>query len=117
MKTKTYDCARLPQFDLVRESEEIRRTGALYLLQMKAIAIDSVVENTTNIVKTSIKMIKSGLMNRLDTAGKDFSAVPGLLELFQEDSLALNPFSGLTDEQQQNKYFKEKLNLVVSISG
>ena len=53
-------------------------------------------------------------MNRLDSAGIDFSSVPGLPELFQEDSLAMNHFSGIVNEEQQNNYFKDHLNLVVS---
>lgn len=94
----TYEFAPLPLFDFQRESEEIRRTGALHLLRMKdkdrvaQAGIDSFVENTTSIVRTSVQILKSGLMNRLDTAGIDFRAVPGLPELFQEDSLALNSF-------------------------
>ena len=116
----TYDFAPLPPFDFKRESEEIRRTGALHLLRMKdkdrvsQAGIDSFVENTTSIVRTSVELLKSGLMNRLDTAGIDFSAVPGPPELFQEDSLALNPFPGLRNENEQTKYFKDHLNLVVS---
>ena len=116
----TYDFAPLPPFDFQRESEKIRRTGALHLLRMKdkdrvsQAGIDSFVENTTSIVRTSVQILKLGLMNKLDTAGIDFRAVPGLPELFQEDSLALNPFSGLRKENEQNKYFKDHFNLVVS---
>lgn len=116
----TYDFAPLPQFDFQRESEEIRRTGALHLLRMKdkdrvsQAGIDSFVVNTTSVVRTSVEILKSGLMNRLDSAGIDFSAVPGLPELFQEDSLALNPFSGLRNENEQHNYFKDHFNLVVS---
>ena len=101
------DAAPLPRFDFEQESEEIRRTSALHLLKMKdrdrasQTAIDSFVDNTTSIVRTSIDLLKRGLMNRLDTAGIDFSAVPGLPELFQENSLAMNPFSGLREEAQQ----------------
>ena len=115
-----YDVTSSPPDDLVRESEEIRRNGALYLLKMKdrdrasQTAIDSFVENTTSIVRKSMEILKSGLINRLDTAGIDFRAVPGLTELFKEDSLAMNPFSGLNGEKQQNEYFKDHLNLVVS---
>lgn len=53
-------------------------------------------------------------MSRLDTARIDFTAVPGLSELFQEDSLALNLFSCLRNENEETKYFKGHLNLVVS---
>ena len=117
---ETYDSTSLPQFDFHREAEEIRRAGALYVLKMKhkdrasQTAVNSFIENTTGIVRTSIDILKAGLMNRLDTAGIDFNAVPGLPELFKEDSLARNPFSGLLNEHQQNNYFKDHFNLVVS---
>lgn len=116
----TNDDYSLPQFDFQRESEEILRTSALYLLRMKdkdrasQTVIDSFVENTTSIVRTSMEILKSGLMNRLETAGIDFGAVPGLRERFQEDSLAMNPFSFLKDEHQQNQYFNDHMNLVAS---
>lgn len=106
------DFAPLPPIDFQRESEEIRRTGALHLLRMKdkdrvsQAGIDSFVKNTTSIVRTSVEILKSGLMNRLDTAGKDFSAVPGLPEHFQDDSLALNPFSGLANEMGRTNSLK-----------
>lgn len=114
------DAAPLPRFDFEQESEEIRRTSALHLLKMKdrdrasQTAIDSFVDNTTSIVRTSIDLLKRGLMNRLDTAGIDFNTVPGLPELFQENSLAMNPFSGLREEAQQCQYYKDHFNLVVS---
>lgn len=63
--------------------------------RVSQIAIDSFVDNATSIVRTSMDVLKWGLMNRLDTAGINFNAVPGLPELFQEDSLAMNSFSGL----------------------
>ena len=114
------DANHLPQFDFLQASEEIRRTSALHWLKMKdrdrvtQTAIDSLVDNTTSIVRTSMDVLKRGLMNRLDTAGIDFNAVPGLPELFQEDSLALNPFSGSREEAQQCQYYKDHFNLVVS---
>ena len=76
--------------------------------------IDSFVKNTTSIVRTTVEILKSVLMNRLDSAGKDFSAVPGLPEHFQDDSLALNPFSGLAKRNGKNEFFKDHSNLVVS---
>ena len=102
----------MPPIDFQRESEEIRRTGALHLLRMKdkdrvsQAGIDSFVKNTTSIVRTSVEILKSGLMNRLDTAGKDCSAVPGLPEHLLDDSLALNPFSGLANEMGRTNSLK-----------
>jgi hypothetical protein len=58
------DAAPLPRFDFEQESEEIRRTSALHLLKMKdrdrvsQTAIDSFVDNTTSIVRTSMDLLK-----------------------------------------------------------
>ena len=119
--SETYDSISFPQFDFYQEAEEIGRSGALYLLKMKhkdrarQMAVNLFIKNTTGILRTSIYILKAGLMNRLDMAGIDFNAISGLPELFQEDSLAKNPFSGMLDEQfKQNNYFRDHFNLVVS---
>lgn len=122
-ETHMYDLTSLPQFDFQRETEEIRRTGALHLLRMKyqdrasQKAVDSFVESTTSIVRTSMEILKAGLMNRLDTAGIDFNAVPGLPGLFKEDILAMNPFSGIRKENEQHKYYKDNLGLLVGFTS
>lgn len=61
------DFAPLPPIDFQRESEEIRRTGALHLLRMKdkdrvsQAGIDSFVENTISIVRTSVEILNRDL--------------------------------------------------------
>ena len=40
--------------------------------------------------------------------------MPGLKEIFEQDSLAMNPFNGLENEKQQSKFCKENFKLVVS---
>ena len=107
-----------PQFDFYQEAEEIGRSGTLYLLKMKhkdrarQTDVNLLIENTTGILRTSIYILKAGLMNRLDMAGIDFNAISGLPELFQEDSLAKNPFSGMLDEQfKQNNHLGITLTL------
>ena len=108
------------QFDLKKTPEEVQSKAALYLLKLKdkdrvpQTVINSIVENTTDIVRTNMEVLKFGLAARLDTAGIDFNAVPGIAELFHEDSITMNPFSGLTNENQQHQYYKNNLNLVVS---
>ena len=108
------------QFDLQKTPEEVQRNAALYLLKLKdkdrvpQTVINSIVENTTDIVRTNMEVLKFGLAARLDTAGIDFNAVPGIAELFHEDSITMNPFSGLTNKNQQHQYYKNNLNLVVS---
>lgn len=58
------DAAPLPRFDFEQESEEIRRMSTLHLLKMKdrdrvsQTAIDSFVDNTTSIVRTSMDLLK-----------------------------------------------------------
>ncbi len=110
------------QFDVQKTSEEVQRAAALYLLKLKdrdrvpQTVINSIVENTTDIVRTNMDVLKSRLTAQLDTAGIDFNAVPGIAELFHEDSITMNPFSGLANENQQHQYYKDNLNLVVSTS-
>ena len=48
-------------------------------------ALDDVVEGSTSLVRNTVELIKLGVQNRLDSAGIDFKAVPGLSELFAED--------------------------------
>ena len=111
---------RAETIDLQKTPEEVQRNAALYLLKLKdkdrlpQTVINSIVENTTDIVRTNMEVLKFGLAARLDTAGIDFNAVPGIAELFHEDSITMNPFSGLTNENQQHQYYKNNLNLVVS---
>jgi hypothetical protein len=110
------------QFDLQKTSEEVQRAAALYLLKLKdrdrvpQTVINSIVENTTDIVRINMEVLKSRLTAQLDTAGIDFNAVPGIAELFHEDSITMNPFSGLANENQQHQYYKDNLSLVVSTS-
>ena len=62
------DFAPLTTIDFQRESEEIRCTGALHLLKMKdkdrvsQAGIDSFVENTISIVRTSVEILELGLI-------------------------------------------------------
>ena len=62
------DFAPLTTIDFQRESEEIRCTGALHLLKMKdkdrvsQAGINSFVENTISIVRTSVEILELGLI-------------------------------------------------------
>jgi hypothetical protein len=77
--------------------------------------VDTVVKNTTSIVQKSINLLRENLWNRLDTAGVDFRAVPGLQEFFCElDSIITNPFLGVETKSQQDSVFKDLFGLVVS---
>ena len=113
----------LQQFDLLNE-DTVRRLNEAYLLGTKEEhkltqkTVDTVVSNTTTIVQNSIELLRNKLWSRLDSAGVDFRAVPGLHEFFEElcteDSVINNPFLGMETKSQQNAAFKELFDLVVS---
>lgn len=69
------------EFNLAREEAEIRKTSALCLLQFKEkgrvpqTVVDLLVETTTQTVRTSINVLKSGIVNKFHAAGIDFEAV------------------------------------------
>jgi hypothetical protein len=101
--------------------DDFKKQNALFLLKTKEIhnltriATDSVVSDTTYIVRNSIELLKMGVANRLDSAGIRFDAVPGLEDLFKDDSPVNNPFSGLQGKRKQTNYYRENFGLVVSV--
>ncbi|XP_068707636.1 uncharacterized protein [Montipora foliosa] len=113
-----YDLDTGGDFDLNQETEQTRKANALCLLSFKErgrvpqTVVDSFVESSTQIARNSINMLKSGLISRLNTAGIQFSAVPGLRQLFGESNLSMDPFSGINRESLQYGYYKEHFHLV-----
>jgi hypothetical protein len=103
------------------QNVDLLKQNALFLLKTKEIyslsqtATDSVISDTTNIVKNTIDLLRMGVANRLDSAGIQFCAVPGLQELFEDDNPLSKPFDGLRGKTQQIRYFKENFGLVVSL--
>lgn len=85
--------------------DTVRRLNASYLLGTKEThkltqrTLDCIVKNTTSIVQNSIDLLRGNLVSRLDSAGVDFKAVPGLHEFFvelaNENSVITNPFLGM----------------------
>ena len=67
------------------------------------------------LVKNTVELLRMGVQNRLDSAGLRFDAVPGLTELFNDEHVISNPFRHVNTDDKQSAYFKENLNLVVSI--
>lgn len=72
-------------------------------------------KNCTEIVQDAANVIKIGVINHLNASGVDFQAIPGLKDLFGDDSSACNPFHGLENERQQHNYYLQNLSLVVSL--
>ena len=75
---------------------------------------NNIVEDSTELVRGTVKAIKGGLQDCLENGGIDFGAVPGLNELFEEENLISNPFEHVSTKYQQNAYFQEHFGLVVS---
>ena len=77
--------------DLKTDLKQTKTLNAFYLLRSKEAqsltqkALDDVVEGSTSLVRNTVELIKLGVQNRLDSAGIDFKAVPGLSELCAED--------------------------------
>ena len=104
--------------------EAATRLNASYLLNLKEThkltqrTVDDIVVGTTRVVQNSMELLKRKLSARLDTAGVDFAAVPGLQELFDglhnEDNVVTIPFLGMETKALQDKAFKELFGLVVS---
>ena len=56
--------------------------------------------------------LKAIVRAKLATAGIDFSAIEGLKETLEEE--VINPFEGLETRHKQERFYHEKLGLVVS---
>lgn len=76
--------------------------------------MDNIVEDSTQLVRGTVKTVKSSLQNCLENAGTHFGAVPGLNELFQEEHPISYPFQHVSTKYQQRAYFDEHFGLVAS---
>ena len=101
-------------------NEANKRLNALYLLSTKESnlltqkALDGIVDGTTALVRNTVELVKRGVQNRLDSAGIDFDAVPGLEDLFAEGHEISNPFSHVATKHKQAAFYAENFGLVVS---
>ncbi len=107
------------QFIFGQDVEEIKKESALFLLKMKEhrrisqIAIDDIVENAKRLFHMTIKRAGAGVRAKLAEVGVDPCSVDGLDSLLEDVS---NPFIGLETSHLQDKYYTEKLGLVVRCS-
>ena len=82
--------------------------NALFLLKTKEIhqltqkATDSIVADTTSIVKTTVESLKCKVKNCLESTNLQFEDIPGLKEIFRADSPESNPFSGMESKPRLN---------------
>lgn len=107
--------------ELHYDAEQMQHTSALCLLGFKGkgrvpqTVVNLFVESSTQLVQNSLQFTKFEVDEKLRAVGSSIEVVPGLKEIFDEESLPMNPFGGLEKEAQQNRFYKEKFNLVVSL--
>lgn len=109
------------QHDQPVKVDSILRDNALCLLGFKdksrvpQTVVDLFVENSTQMVRNSIEIAKSEVKEKLNAAGHTVEDIPGLKEIFEEDSVVMNPLRGMETEQQQHKFYQTYFNLVVCL--
>ena len=107
-------------FDLTQGKNDLLRSSAICLLHFKdkgripQTVVDLFVESNKHVVQNSIGVLKYEIKDNFNAAGIDFDSIPGLGELFDEESIAMNPFQNIEKEPQQYKYYKDNIGLVVS---
>ena len=99
------------------DQEEIQRSSALSLLKMKEqrrssqVAIDDIVEGSRSLFCRTFDRLKAGINAQLAEVGVDPEFV-GLEKVFED---IVHPYHGLETCHLQEKYFRESLDLIVSI--
>ncbi|XP_028416938.1 uncharacterized protein LOC114541149 [Dendronephthya gigantea] len=97
---------------------DLKRQNALFLLKTKEMyrltqtATDALVSCTTSIVKNSIEQLKNRVTKCLDNVGMLLGDIPGLENMFRQDSNESNPFNGLQTKTEQKCYFRDNFGLV-----
>ena len=107
--------------DCIQSKQIIKESNALCLLGFKdkgrvpQTVVNLFAEKSTQLVRNSLQFVEKEIDRKLRAAGTSIQEVPGLKQIFEEDSLPMNPFNGLENEKQQSKFYKENFNLVVSL--
>ena len=98
------------------DAENIRRSSAMFLLKLKEhfrisqIAIDFIVERCRDLLSQTIVRAEAAVKARLAEVGIDLESVGDLHDIFQS---VLDPFDGIDTCYLQEKYYREKFNLIV----
>lgn len=95
--------------DMVDEenaADAMRHKNAQFIIKIKETNLLSHNIDSTELVRGTVKSIKSGLQDCLGNAGINFDAVPGLNDLFTEENPISNPFEHVSTKYKQNAYFK-----------
>ena len=105
------------QYLMGTDAEEVRRSSALFLLKLKElrrtsqIAIDEVVESSRRLFLQTMERAQAGVRAKLAESGVDPITIKGLDEAFSD---AADPFEAIETSHLQEKYLREKLDLIVS---
>ena len=107
------DVARLMGID----HDGVRRQAALFLLKMKEkkfltqSAIDELIQETSSIFDCTFSMFRARIREKIAAAGVD----PTSLQLDSVFDELTDPFDGLKTKHFQEKYFRDSLQLIVSL--
>lgn len=101
------------------DAEQVRRSSALFLLKLKEqrrisqVAIVDIVDGCTSLFYQTIARVQAGVNAKLAESGVDPDSILALDGAFGD---VTNPFQGLKTCHLQEKYFRDTLGLIVSIS-
>ena len=98
--------------------ELLQRPTALFLLGLKEkhkltqAAVQSVVDGVTSLLQQRLDILHMQVHSKLTEAG--VPSMPELDALFSEDGVNGHPFLGLETQHQQQKYYRDHFNFIVS---
>lgn len=100
------------QYLIGTDPEKIYHSSALYLLKLKEhykipqVALDYIVEGTRSLLNQTNRCVEASIKSQLADSGMEID------ELRFKD--AIDPFHGIDTCFLQEKYYREKLGLIVS---
>lgn len=109
------------QTDAEPSLENILQDNARCLLGFKEngrltqTAVNLFVESSTQMARNSVQVAKTQVKERLAAVGQAIEDIPGLADIFEDNSPAMNPLQGIETEQQQYKFYQNHFNVVVCI--
>ena len=101
--------------------ENMLRDNALCLFGFKdkgrvtQTVVNLFAESSTQMVRNTLNVAKAEIKERLAAVGQAMENIPGLEQVFDEHSSAMNPLRGIETEQKQHEYNLTHFNLVVSL--
>ena len=103
------------QTDAELSLENILQDNARCLLGFKEnarltqTAVNLFVESSTQMARNSVQVAKMQVKERLAAVGQAIEDIPGLADIFEDNSPAMNPLQGIGTEQQQDINFTKTI--------